>query len=125
LDAGVSERIPTPRLVGMMAGLWIWAIQFTLVYGFTALACARDFADWTVAGFNIVRLVIAVVTLICLVLDAAVMLKGLRVRRSAQTEGGATSGDAMIGYITVTVAALSLIAIAYTGLPALIVPVCG
>jgi hypothetical protein len=125
VDAGVSERLPTPRLVGMMAGLWIWAAQFTVVYAFTALACARGLADWTLAGFNAVRLVILVTTLIALALDILVLIGALRVRRSASSQADSTSGDAMINYITLTVAAFSIVAILYTGLPALMVPLCG
>jgi hypothetical protein len=120
----LSERIPTPRLLGMMAGLWIWAAQFTAVYGFTSLACARGFADWTVLGFNIVRLAIIVVTLISLALDAAVLLQALRTSRAPPDHATSTSGDALIAHTTATIAALSLLAIAYTGLPAIIVPVC-
>jgi hypothetical protein len=52
-----------PTALRMSAGVMVWAAHFTVVYGFTALACARGFggASWVVGAATALAALIAVV----------------------------------------------------------------
>lgn len=118
----MSERLPTPRLIGMMGGFWLWAAQFTIIYAVTALACARGFGGAEALGINLVRLVIVLVTLACLAGAGAIFVSSFPLRAGLGER--ASSGDKLLRALTMSIAALSAVAILYNGLPALIVPVC-
>jgi hypothetical protein len=118
----MGVRNPTVRMMAMTGGLWIWAAQFTFIYGFTALACARGFADGGIVGFNIVRFAIVVVTLAALALTAAILVQALVGSRTIGPDDGPS--ERFIKSSAVWIAGLSLLAIAWSGLPALIVPIC-
>lgn len=81
----------------------IWALHFTAIYGFTALACARDFgagAPW----------VIGAATAVAALLAAALILANLNAE--------------FMRWMTAAVAAAALVAIVWEGIPALMVPAC-
>lgn len=108
----------------MLGGFLIWAAHFAVVYGFTALACARGFASAQVVGLNTVSLVIGATTLL------AVLGLALSLRRTFQTPMPAGSDDAsttppsFTRYTTVAIAALALVAILWQALPVLFLPAC-
>ncbi|MGQ0544621.1 MAG: hypothetical protein ACT4P3_04710 [Betaproteobacteria bacterium] len=84
-------------------GVAVWALHFALVYGFTALACARGFgaaAPWVVGAATLVAAAAAI----------AIILAYL--------------SREFIGWMTASVAALALVAIAWEGLAALFVQPC-
>ena len=85
------------------SGPLLWALHFAVLYGFTALACARGFA-------HSVPWVIGVATL---VLGAAAAFFILR-----------SSKDQFIGWLAAALAALSLLAMVWQAVPVLIVPAC-
>ena len=85
------------------SGPLLWALHFALLYGFTALACARGFA-------HSVPWVIAVATL---VLGAAA---GFFIWRSPREQ--------FIGWLGAALAAVSLLAMVWQAVPVLIVPAC-
>ena len=50
------------RLLLASAGLLVWGAHFLFVYVFTALACARAFADLRLIGIGIVPMAILAAT---------------------------------------------------------------
>lgn len=88
------------------AGVIIWALHFALIYGVTALACARG---WD----GIVAPAIALASLVAVLATLVVIVVGWR--RRAQFES----------WLAATVGALALVAIIYEAIPVLIVPTCG
>lgn len=87
------------------AGIVIWGLHFAVIYGFTALACARGHP-------TAVPWLVVVSSAIAVTLVGAVMVKGFR-RRSA-----------FIEWMSASVAAFALIAILYEMLAALLSPSC-
>ena len=88
------------------AGVIIWALHFTAIYGLTALACARG---WEA----LVPPAIAVATAVAVLASAAVIVAGWRRR------------DVFEHWLSATIAGFGLIAIVYEAIPVLVVPVCG
>ena len=81
----------------------VWALHFALIYGFTALACARDFgaaAPWAVGVATAAAAVVAVVLII------------------------ANLNAEFTRWMTAALAAAALLAIIWQGIPALMVPAC-
>ncbi len=109
----------------MLGGLLVWAAHFTVVYTFNALACARRFADLDVMGVGVVPFVVVGTTVLAFVGTLAVLLLALFRRGPAWASRDRKPVNDFLRYTTITIAALSLVAIAWNGLPALIVPSCG
>jgi len=59
-------------LLSMLTGAVIWAVHFTIVYGFTSVACSRGL------GTDAVPLAVAVATGIAALAAAVVMVRSLR-----------------------------------------------
>lgn len=88
------------------AGVIVWAVHFGVVYGLTAIACARgapSLAVWT----------IGIATLVAAAIAAAVLVREWRRR------------EAFEAWLAAGLAALALVAIVWEAVPVLIVPVCG
>lgn len=95
-----ESSLPTPWIA---AGVLVWALHFTMVYGFTALACARGFgaaAPWVI-GVATAAGVVATLLIIFL-------------RRSAD----------FTGWMTAAIAAFALLAIVWEGTAAMLVKPC-
>jgi hypothetical protein len=107
-----------------MGGLLVWADHFGLAYAFNALACARRFAGLDVLGFGIVPLVVTAATLAALAASGVLFLALLRRGPARAFRDDQPAGD-FLRATTIAIAGLSLVAIAWNGLPALIVPPCG
>jgi hypothetical protein len=107
----------------MLAGLLIWAAHLTVIYSVTALACARHFDDVMVLRIGIVPLTVAITTLIALLATGLVLALAVRdlINRIPDQEGTRR----FFSFTTATVAGLSMVAIAWEGLPALLIPACG
>ena len=93
------------RALWLSSGVIAWALHFTVVYGFTGLACARGLdraVPWTVG----------IATL--LAGAAACGLLALGLRRRAGFEDGIAAG----------LAAFALLAILWEGASILVVPPC-
>ena len=97
----------------MFSGVIIWAVHFTAIYGFTALACARGFQTLQWLGIGIVPWAVSGATLVAASATLAILVPALRTAR-ASFESWMTAG----------VAALALIAILWETLPVMMVPVC-
>jgi tetrahydromethanopterin S-methyltransferase subunit D len=93
------------RTLWIASGIVVWALHFTFVYGFTALACARGFPrgiPWALAAAALAAGALA----------AAIMVKGYR-GRSQITD-----------WLSAAVAGLALIAIAYETMAGFLSPPC-
>jgi len=122
-----EERHFFRRVVLMSSGLIIWAAQFTVIYGFNALACARALATASVMGFGLVPVVVVALTAAALASTAAILYLAVRAGKGRdprrEAEGDRDAG--FLRYMTVAVGLLSLLAIAWNGVPALLVSPCG
>jgi hypothetical protein len=97
----------------MLSGVAIWALHFMAIYTFAALACARGFGGARWLGIPATTWVLGAFTAIALVAAAAVIVSTLRARIAG-----------FAGWMTVSVAALAALAIAWEALPVLLVPPC-
>jgi uncharacterized membrane protein YoaK (UPF0700 family) len=93
------------RALWISSGPLVWALHFTALYGFAALACARGFAQ-------VLPWVVAAATLVAGALAGALVLRHAR------------RGD-FIDWLTAALAAFALLAIAWQAVPAFVVPSCG
>ncbi|WP_134495904.1 hypothetical protein [Microvirga pakistanensis] len=109
----------------MTGGLLVWAVQFTLVYVFNSLACARRFAGMELMGIGIVPFVVTGITLAALLATALVFFLALRRRGPAYDSRDDKPVNDFMRYTTMTIAGLSFVAIVWNGIPALLVPPCG
>lgn len=85
----------------MSSGVIVWAVHFTVVYGFTALACARGFGG-AAPG------VVAAATALAAVLALVIIVKNLDAEFTR--------------WLTAAIAGAALVAILWEGLSALLVP---
>ena len=111
---------PMARLFWMMSGLVVWAAQFTIIYGVTSVACARGWYRFSLLGLDLVRASIAAATLLALGVTTFVLWQALAAGRASRDE----PSEHFIETVTVWISGLSLLAIAYIGLPALLLPAC-
>jgi hypothetical protein len=107
-------------LLRMSAPLVIWALHFLVIYGLTAIACARGFATTRVAGIDAVTWGIVVATLVA----AGVMLFtiGVAVRRLGTRSSGTA---AFVHWMSAAAGGLALVGVLWEALAVLIVPACG
>lgn len=105
--------------------LWVaplvWAVHFLAIYGFTALACARegsaawfgvDVVPWFVAGATLAAATTLLVTI------------GFAVR-DGRCAVSLTEPSGFVHWLTAAIACLVLLAVLWETLPILLVPVCG
>ncbi len=110
------------RLFAATAGLVAWAVQFTVIYGVTAVVCARGYGHVSLLGIGIVPLTISVATLLALAATGLVLAQALKDRRGMDDRTHPT--DRFLTSATVLISGLSLVTIAWHGVPALMVPAC-
>lgn len=87
----------------MSLGVILWAVHFTVVYGFTALACARGFgaaAPWVVGAVTLVAAALAIALIVTHI------------------------SSEFTRWMTAALAAFALVAIVWEGIPAFMVPTC-
>ena len=96
------------------AGAVIWAVHFTVVYGYTGLACARGFTDEGTGWITAIPWVIGIATAVAGALTLPFIAPAVRARRSAS----------FIDWMTAGVAAFALNAIVLEGIAVIWVPVC-
>lgn len=109
----------------MLGGLLVWGVHFALIYTLNALACARQFAGMRIFGFGIVPFTVSAMTLVALAATLVILLLAVRQRGPARASRDETPVNDFMRYMTITIAWLSFAAIAWNGVPALIVPPCG
>ena len=118
----MERHRPMTRLFAAMAGLVAWAVQFTVIYGVTAVVCGRGYETVSLLGIGIVPLTIVVATLLALAATGLVFAQALKQQRGMDDRAHPT--DRFLTSATVLISGLSLVTIAWHGLPALLVPAC-
>ena len=104
----------TRTALRIWSGAIVWALHFTVIYAFAALACARGYADVRLFGPNLVTWSVLGATIIGLVVAVAIARRALR--------GGVESFER---WMTAAVAGLAALAIVWEGLAAsFILPSC-
>ncbi len=108
--------------LSVAAGLLIWAADFLFIYVFAALACARGFSQTTLLGLGIVPLASTVATLLAGAASVAVIAAGSRRAAAARAYAGdQATALVFLGRLATIVAMLALIAVAFVGLPGVLV----
>ena len=103
-----------------LSGLSIWAGHFLFAYGLTGLICARPaWAEAQLFGAPLLPLAIILGTLFALAAIAAVLMAALAHREPVKVRLGP-----FLRALTLGVAALALVGIAWNGLPVLFMAAC-
>jgi hypothetical protein len=116
----VERHRPWLRSAEFLGGFLFWSAQFTAVYMATSVACGRGLGEATLLGVNVVTLIVLATSASALAGAAALLLLALRRRRA----GGLDRSQAFLNDATALISGLALVAIAYTAVPALLVPAC-
>jgi hypothetical protein len=111
----MAVSIFTAVTLRMFFGVIIWAVHFLVIYGFTALSCARGFHTSQWLGIGIVPWTIGVATVVAVVAIGMIVMPALGTRRAESFED----------WMTATIGGLAVIAIVWESLPVLMVPTCG
>ena len=106
----------------MLSGLMVWAVHFLVIYVFTALACARRFADLSWLGIGVGPWGIGAATLAAATTMLVVI--GLAVR-DARLNTSWNNMSSFVPWMTAAFSGLALMAILWETLPVLLVPTCG
>ncbi len=93
------------RSAWLASGVVVWAAHFLVIYGFSALACARGFA-------SAIQPVIAVAGVVAVALLAAIIARGWISRARFEH------------WLSAAIALLALVAVVYETLPAWTVEAC-
>ncbi len=112
----------TPTILYLTGGLIIWGARFLAAYIFTAIACARGWADASLGGLGIVPAVVSLLTLAAAAGCVAILLSALPHLRRASPDTGDNSH--FIHYVAATMAALGLLAVVWETLPVFMIPIC-
>jgi hypothetical protein len=104
----------------ILGGLLVWIGDFTFVYVFAALACARGFADVSWLGVPIVTMMTLLASLLAGVATVLVVRRGYRLQREAASD----EQSRFIGFVTLASGGIALIALVLLVLPALVVSAC-
>ena len=112
------------KMLFMIGGLIVWAAHFTVVYGFTAVACAKDLAGTTFLGIELVPFVIGVATVLAWITAGLVLGIAFSSPTPPRSLRYAGSTEEFLQYTGAFIAGLSLFAITLTALPALVLEPC-
>lgn len=102
-------------LLWIGTGLIVWALHFLVLYGTTALVCARRLDAAGGPGAAIVAWTAALATIACIAVVARVGFAAWRGRRR----------DRLAPWLTATLCAMAAFAMLLEAIPVLIVPTCG
>src|SRR5687768_13492510 len=120
----MSDRGFVGKMLFMVGGLLVWAVHFAVIYGFTAVACAKGFAMTNVLGFGIIPFVIGAGTLLALVTTGAVLIGAISGPIPPRSPRFDEATEQFLRYTAAVIAVLSLVAIAWNALPVLVVGPC-
>ncbi len=106
-----------PVALTLTSGFLVWAAHFAMIYGLTALACARGFNDAKLLGLEVVPLGVGAATLAALLMVVWVIMSCIRWR-------GPRREDALtrfLRYTTILIGGFAILAIVWDGLPAILI----
>ncbi len=113
----------TAQVLLTLGGMIAWVVQFTLVYGVTSTLCGRGWADVSLLGIGVVQMTILAATLATFAAAAILLGVSMREIRHQQVRS-ASATDVFLGQTGILINGLSLVAILWNGVPALILPAC-
>lgn len=105
----------------MLSGLMIWAAHFLGIYIFTALACARRFAEVNWLGIGVVPWMIGAATLAAATATLFVIWLAMRDARLSTSRNTTSS---FVPWMTAAFGGLAFMAILWEALPVLWVTTC-
>jgi hypothetical protein len=111
------------QILFVLSGLIVWAIHLLLIYIFNALACARGFADIDILGIGIAPLAIVVLGVVSLAVLAGVI--AVAATGSGPFGSDDSRSEGFLRYLTISIAALSGVAVVWETIPVFILPPCG
>jgi hypothetical protein len=118
-----SDDFPfAAAILRLIAPLIVWTLHLGVIYGGTALACARGFAGDPVLGLPILSFGIGLATVIAVAAVGYLMLRAYLTPSTMRSGDRATRG--FVRWITLAVGALSMVAVIWEAVPVLIVPAC-
>jgi len=112
------------KMLFMIGGLLVWAVHFTIIDGFTAVACANGFAASRVLGLGVVPFVIGAATLLALATTGLVLQNALSGPVPPRSTRYGEATEHFLQYTAANIAALSLVAIAWNALSVLVIAPC-
>lgn len=116
--AAQSLRLSTFLFAG---GLFTWAIHFTVLYGFNALACGRRFSEVSLAGVSIVVIATLAITFLAVLLLACIVIIAFAKMNSPAYRAPTI---AFLRYVSIGGAGLSFVAIVFSATAGLMLPAC-
>jgi hypothetical protein len=120
----MAEASIVGRLVFLLGGFLVWAAHLTFLYGFHALVCARPNSGTEAADIS-VPMVAGAATVIALGADVVILLTAVRGRGPGIGGEPDPALRRFWRYGTALVAGFSMIAVAWSGLPVLVIRSCG
>lgn len=106
-----GTRIGWAQLAFISAGGLIWAVRFVVIYSFAAIACAKDWSQPRLQIWDGVHVLIAIMTILALLANLAVIALAVKWARQRPEEGNGT--PAFIPYTAVGIALLAIVAIVW------------
>jgi hypothetical protein len=101
-------------------GLLIWLTNFTFVYVFAALACARNFARVQIAGLAIVPIVTTFATLSAAIATAVLIAAARRRRRASDQD----PHSRFIDFVVLATSGIALVVLVWLAFPPLMTSGC-
>ena len=120
----MSDRSSISKMLFMIGGLLVWAAHFTVVYGFTTVACVKGLAVADVLGVGIIPFVIGAATLLAWATTGAILISATSGPIPPHSARYGETTEHFLQYTAATIAALSLVAIAWNAIPVLLVTPC-
>ena len=112
------------KLCFLLGGLLIWGFHFLFVYGVNGLACARGGQGNGPIGSNVVPLIVALATAIAVLVAATILVVALRGRGPGIADEPDPAVRDFWRFGAAVIAAFGIIAVTWTGLPALFIAPC-
>ena len=119
----MSDRSPhrfAPTAFVLTGGLLVWMADFSFVYTFAAVACARGFADASVLGLPLVPAVTTLASLAAGAVTAWLFRRGYRAHQAVAVD----EHNRFIAFVTLATCGIALIGLVMLILPPLLIRAC-
>jgi hypothetical protein len=111
-----------PLLLYMTSAMLVWAAYFIGVYAFASIACMYGLDNARPFGIPFLLLSVGAATVVALAATATILFAAF-LRHGGRRPGSGGSGSSA-DFIAMTLAILALLAIAWNGIPALLLLSC-
>jgi len=118
----MKEQVIIRPLLVTVFGLIVWAAHFAVIYGFNALACELGLDRQSAFGLTTVPLTISIVTTVALIVLAIFALSVWK--SGSRLEGQQGQTPYFLNRVTITVVAISALAIIFDTIPVYLVGAC-